>query len=138
MRFLLDTNVVSSPMSKAPDPRVVGRLEADAEQCAISAPVWHELTYGCRRLPRGRRRAALEAYLRDVVRPSFPILPYDEAAAAWHALERARLERAGRPAPYVDSQIAAIAHTTGLTLVTRNTKDFQRFKGVDVVDWAAR
>jgi tRNA(fMet)-specific endonuclease VapC len=136
VRFLLDTNVVSAPMAKEPNTRVVARLEELADQCAIPAPVWHELTFGCQRLPRGKRRQALEAYLRDVVHAAFPVLPYDEAAAVWHGLERARLERAGRPAPYVDGQIAAIAHLEGLTLVTSNTKDFKRFKGLDVVDWA--
>ena len=69
---------------------------------------------------------------------SFLILPYDEAAATWHGQERARLERIGRPAPYVDGQIAAIAHVHGLTVVTANTEDFSRFKGVTVRDWTRR
>ena len=73
--------------------------------------MWHELTYAFRRLPRGRRRTALENYLRDVVGVSFPVLPYDEAAAAWYGKERARLKATGRAAPYVDGQITAIAHT---------------------------
>jgi len=136
VRFLLDTNVVSAPIAKKPNSRIIARLKELADQCAIPAPVWHELTFGCRRLPRGKRRQALEVYLQDVVHASFAILPYDDAAAAWHALERARLERAGRPAPYVDGQIAAIAHLDGLTLVTSNTKDFKHFKDLDVVDWA--
>ncbi len=58
-------------------------------------PVWHELTYGCQLLPRGKRRTALESYLADVVHPSFAVLPYDESAAAWHGRERARLEALG-------------------------------------------
>jgi tRNA(fMet)-specific endonuclease VapC len=91
--------------------------------------VWHELTFGCRRLPPGRRRDALEAYLRDVVQASFTILPYDAAAAAWHGFERARLEALGRPAPYADGQIAAVAHANGLVLVTLNAAGFASFKG---------
>ena len=69
---------------------------------------------------------------------SFPILPYDEAAATWHGEERARLEAAGRPAPFVDGQIAAIAHAHGLALVTTNNKDFARFKGLTVENWSKR
>jgi tRNA(fMet)-specific endonuclease VapC len=87
------------------------------------------------RLPAGKKRVALEAYLHDVVRTAFPILPYDDMAAEWHGRERARLEEDGRTAPFVDGQIAAIAHTQGLTLVTANTKDFHRFAGLETVDW---
>jgi tRNA(fMet)-specific endonuclease VapC len=69
---------------------------------------------------------------------SFPVLAYDEAAAQWHGIERARLEGLGKPAPYADGQIAAIAHVNELTLVTVNTKDFARFKDVDVENWSKR
>jgi tRNA(fMet)-specific endonuclease VapC len=100
--------------------------------------VWHELTYGCHRLPAGKRRTALAAYLSDVIRASFPILPYDEVASAWHGRERARLDALGRPAPFVDGQIAAIAHANGLVLVTVNAKDFTRFKELEVQSWSGR
>lgn len=136
LRYLLDTNIVSSPISKVPNQEIVRRLAQHGNECAISAPVWHELAYGCRRLPRGKRRTALENYLQDVVRVSFPILPYHEVAAAWHSQERARLENLGRPAPYVDGQIAAIAHVNGLVLVTVNTKDFDRFRELEVENWS--
>ncbi len=136
LRYLLDTSVVSSPVSRAPDPQIVKRLSEHGHECAVAAPVWHELTYGCRRLPKGRRRDALETYLREVVQAAFPILPYDEAAATLHGHERARLERLGQPVPYADGQIAAIAQASGLVLVTRNVKDFARFKGLEVADWS--
>jgi tRNA(fMet)-specific endonuclease VapC len=136
LAFLLDTSVVSAPVMKKPNRRLVKKLEREAASCAIAAPVWHELVYGVRRLPPGRRRAGLEDYLEEVVRAVFPILPYDEAAAAWHGRERARLEDEGRSPPFVDGQVAAIAHVHGLTLVTTNTKDFRWFAGLDVVDWA--
>lgn len=138
IRYLLDTNIVSVPISRKPDARVLKRLDEHGAACAIAAPVWHELTYGCRRLPKGKRRAALEAYLRDVVRGSFPNLPYDEAAAQWHGEERARLESLGRPVPFVDGQIAAIAHVHGLVLVTMNDDDFGPFKGLKVENWVRR
>ena len=136
LRYLLDTSIVSSPISKAPDRNIIKRLDEHGPDCAIAAPVWHELIYGWRRLPAGRRRSALEAYLTDVVRASFPILPYDDPAAAWHAHERARLEKVGRPVPYVDGQIAAVAHTNKLVLVTVNTRDFSRFSDLKVDNWA--
>jgi tRNA(fMet)-specific endonuclease VapC len=138
LRFLLDTGIVSSPIAKVPDAKVVARLKEHEQECAIAAPVWHELTYGCRRLPAGKRRRALETYLDDVVHASFPILPYGEAAAAWHGQERARLEALGRPTPFVDAQIAAIARANGLVLVTLNAKDFSDFKDLEVQDWSTR
>jgi tRNA(fMet)-specific endonuclease VapC len=138
LRYLLDTSIVSVPVWKEPDPRVVGWLNAAGPECAIAAPVWHELVYGCSRLLKGKRRSALEAYLRDVVRGSFPILPYDGSSAAWHGEERARLESLGRTSPFVDGQIAAIAHVHRLILVTANPQDFSAFQGLRIEDCSTR
>jgi tRNA(fMet)-specific endonuclease VapC len=135
LRFLLDTTIVSSPIANQPSRRVLKRLEQHSFQCAIGAPVWHELVYGCGRLPTGKRRTALQEYLQEVVQRSFPILPYDEVAATWHARERARLEHSGKTPPFVDGQIAAIAHSKDLTLVTANAKHFEWFEDLDVTDW---
>lgn len=137
-RFLLDTSIVCEPMKSAPNMDVLRGLERNTHQSAIAAPVWHELQYGCQRLPAGKRRAALEAYLVEVILRTFPILPYDDVAAAWHATERARLERAGGTAPFVDGQIAAIARVRGLALVTANVRDFARFEALEVENWAVR
>lgn len=136
LRYLLDTSIVSAPMAKAPHRQIIKRLEEHGHESAIAAPVWHELTYGCRRLPRGKRRDALETYLHAVVEASFPILPYDDDAAAWHGYERARLESLGKPAPFADGQIAAVAHVSGLVLITVNVRDFAGFKELRVADWS--
>ncbi len=135
LKFLLDTTIVSAPIVKDPNRRVVKRLEQQSGSCAIAAPVWHELVYGASRLPAGKRRTALEEYLHRVIRSSFPILAYDDAAAEWHGRERARLEEHGRTPPFVDGQIAAIAFTHGLVLVTTNTKDFRGFENLETADW---
>jgi tRNA(fMet)-specific endonuclease VapC len=134
-RFLLDTSTVSAAMWKMPDPHVLAKLREHGGECVISAQVWHELQYGVQRLTRGKRRSVLEAFLRDVVLPTLPILPYDEHAAEWLAEERVRLERAGRQTPVVDGQIAAVAATNGIPVVTGNVADFAVFKGVVVQNW---
>jgi tRNA(fMet)-specific endonuclease VapC len=134
-RFLLDTSTVSAAMWRVPSPGVLAKLRDHGAECAIGAPVWHELRFGANRLPRGRHRSALETYLDDVVRATLPILPYDERCAEWHAHERARLQRLGKTAPLVDGQIAAIAAVSGLALVTSNTADFKIFKGLTILDW---
>jgi tRNA(fMet)-specific endonuclease VapC len=77
----------------------------------------------------------IEAYLEGVVAQSLDILPYNRAAAEWHAGQRARLATAGNPAPYVAGQITAIAKVNRLTLVTRNVHDFSMFSGLDVQNW---
>ena len=135
LKFLLDTTIISAPIAKMPNRRVVRKIEQQGGHCAIGAPVWHELVYGCSRLPAGKRRDALEEYLHGVVRRSFPILPYDDSAADWHGRERARLEESGRTPPFVDGQIAAIAHSHSLTLVTANTEDFRYFDELELADW---
>src|SRR5438876_5380210 len=55
-----------------------------------------------RSLEISKRRQRLEEYLFQVLEPSVPILPYDAAAAAWHASERVRLAKVGKTAPFVD------------------------------------
>lgn len=134
-RFLLDTSTISAVVWKVPDPGVLARLTEHGGECATCAPVWHELQFGVRRLPRGRRRTALEGFLEEVVRATLPIFPYDERAAEWHGEERARLERSGRKAPFVDGQIAAIAVTCGIPLITATPADFKSFKGLVVENW---
>jgi len=135
-RILLDTNVVSEPLRPKPSANVMRRLREHEGEMAIPALVWHELRFGCARLAHSQRRQAIERYLDEVVAVSFPVLDYDWRAADWHALERARLVAVGRTPPFVDGQIAAIAHVNELTLVTSNKADFRDFKGLQVRSWA--
>lgn len=135
LKYLLDTNVISEPLRPQPHARVLQCLRAHQDEMAIAAVVWHELLYGCRRLPLSAKRTAIETYLQDVVASALPILPYDPAAALWHADERARMSLAGQMPPFADGQIAAIAATHDLVLVTFNTADYAAFQGLTLVDW---
>ena len=135
LRFLLDTNILSEPLRVRPDDGVMSRLKQFETEVCTAAPVWNELVFGCARLPDGAKRRALREYLNDVVRPAVVVLPYDDAAASWHAEERARLAAIGKPAPFVDGMIAAIARTRGLTLVTNNVADVANFDGLVVERW---
>jgi tRNA(fMet)-specific endonuclease VapC len=135
LRFLLDTNVLSEPVRPTPNRRLLERLTRHSGTMGIAAPTWHELRFGCERLPKSRRKEQIEDYLATVVRADFPILAYDEKAAAWHARERARLLAKGRTPSFVDGQIAAIARVNDLVLVTANRPDFERFAGLSIEDW---
>jgi tRNA(fMet)-specific endonuclease VapC len=135
LRYLLDANVLSERTRPRPNQRLLDRIVRHELEIATGAPAWHEMLFGARRLPPSARRRVLEQYLEEVVRVEVPILPYDTAAADWHAAERARLAALGRTPPFVDGQLAAIARTNGLALVTANVADFRDFDGVPVEDW---
>ena len=135
LRFLLDTDVISEGARPHGSELLLARIEKHREECALAAPTWCELLYGLERLPAGRRREIVSAYLMELAARSLVILPYETGAAAWHARERARLDGAGTRPPFVDGQIAAVAAVNGLAVVTRNVRDFRLFRGVKVHDW---
>lgn len=135
MNVLLDTNVLSEPLRQRPDPGVMAQLEGAEHALFTASVVIHELSYGIRRLPHGRRRQRLHSYLEGLLRSGLSVLPYDRKAALWHGEQRARLEAAGLPVSFADGQIAAIAATQELVLVTRNVNDFLGFEGLEVIDW---
>lgn len=135
MKYLLDTNILSEPVRKAPNPGVVTHIQEAADTIAIAATTWHELLFGVLRMPTSHRRTALEQYLFNTIRTEVPILPYDAKAATWFAKERARLSGMGLPPSYPDGHIAAVAVTNDLTLVTRNMADFADFSDLSVENW---
>lgn len=135
MKYLLDTNVISEPLTKKPNPRVLHKLAQHQAELVTAAPVWHELIFGMSRLAPSRKKRDLSAYLSEVVAATILVLPYDTAAANWHGNERARLTKKGKTPAFVDGQIAAIANRNDLILVTRNVADFRPFQNVTIDNW---
>lgn len=134
MKYLLDANIWSEMARSTRNPGVVRRFELDTNFLAIPSPVVGELSFGVERLADGKRRAALRDWL-DQILISYPVVPFDGRAAIWHGAERARRQRLGSPAPFVDGMIAAIAVANDLILVTRNDNDFANFSGLRVENW---
>jgi predicted nucleic acid-binding protein len=126
--FLLDTNVLSEPTRPAPNAGLVEWLEStDEDQLFIGAATLAELHAGVQRLPDGKRKRHLAAWLRlDLMeRFSGRILPINaEVAEAWGAIIAER-QHAGRPISTLDAFVAATARAHRLTIVTRNTGDFE-------------
>jgi predicted nucleic acid-binding protein len=137
--ILVDTNVVSEPLRRAPSPAVVAWLDANFESCALSAITVLELSIGVQSLPRGSRRDRLQAAVSLAVeRFGGRILGFDDGAARAAAglFELARstgLPMHQMPLKLADLQIAGIAAAHGLRLATRNVADF-RGLGIDLVD----
>lgn len=133
--FLLDTNTLSEPVRPRPSARLLEKLQTHRLELATATIVIHEMVYGLAKLPSSRRKEAIHAYFEQVVLREVAILPYDLEAARWHGEERARLEKLGRPTPFRDAQIAAIAKTRGLVLVTANERDFRGLRDLEVENW---
>lgn len=137
VRFLLDANVLAEPLRPAPNPSVLEHLARHEDEMGIAAITWHEMLFGCYRLPPSEKRRRIERYLFETVQRTLPILPYEETAARWHAQERARLTALGKTPPFADGQIAAVARVQEATLVTANRSDFAHFEGLALADWWA-
>ena len=112
--------------------RVAGNLGKEAPRdIALPAVVLYELEVGIAGSSRPRqRRESLDALL-EVIH----ILPFDERAASASAELRAQLEKAGSGIGPIDTLIAGTALAHSATLVTHNTKEFSRVRGLRLLDW---
>ena len=135
MIHLLDTNTFSEAAKPEPNRHVLSRMVARQFDWATSATAWEEFTLGVRALAATARRKQLEAYRQSLLDAGLSILPFDERAAEWMADERARLLKKGLTPSYRDAQIAAVAATQDLTLVTRNTEDYRTFRNLRIENW---
>ncbi|MFT3885603.1 MAG: type II toxin-antitoxin system VapC family toxin [Flavobacteriales bacterium] len=98
--------------------------------CRISEITYAELLFGVENSDRRKHNLEnLERFLlRISILPVWPAIPV-------YAKERARLERIGRRVDDFDLLIGATAVHHGLTLVTNNTKHFQRLNDIKLEDW---
>jgi tRNA(fMet)-specific endonuclease VapC len=135
LRFLLDTNILSEPLKLEPNAAVIEQMERYQSEVAITSVTWHEIWFGCYRLPASKKRQRIERYLRDIVEPDVPILPYGAEPALWFAQERSRLVSLGRTPSFADGQIAAIAYTHNLVLITNNVSDYADFQNLQIENW---
>lgn len=109
-------------------------LEVPRQQRFVASTTVAELPYGLLLLGSSLRQggsgwsASLDAFV---------VLPFDEAAARRFAEIKANLHRRGRFIEDADSQIAAVALANELTVVTDNTRPFDRFPDLRVANWLA-
>lgn len=134
LQYLLDTNIISQAMRPHPDYKLLENLERHRSEIATATIVFHELLYGCLRLPPSKKREIYFEYIDRVVL-KMPIIGYDRKSAQWHAEQRSRLSKTGRIPAYADGQIASIAFSNNLVLVTNNIADFQDFENLQIENW---
>ncbi len=137
MSYMLDTDTCIYLMTGREPQRqqkIMARLEATdpGEPVHLSSIVVSELSYGAQK---GRWKKAnmalLEQFLLD-----FKVAVFDERAAHICGTIRAALEKKGKPIGPMDTLIAAHAVSLGMTLVTRNVREFNRVTGLEIENWA--
>jgi tRNA(fMet)-specific endonuclease VapC len=130
LRYLLDTNILSS-LIKNPHGAVTSRLsQLRADAICTSIVVACELRYGAAK----RGSAVLTQRVEDLL-GAIAVIPFDGDADREYANIRAALERAGQTIGGNDLLIAAHARALDLTLVTHNTREFERVAGLQLEDW---
>jgi predicted nucleic acid-binding protein len=133
--FLVDANVLSEATKTTPDRNVVEWLRRHERDIAVDPIILGEVRFGILLLPKGKRRRRLERWFETGIR-RLHCLPWEaEAGLRWTEL-LASLRTSGRAMPIKDSLIAATALVYGLTVATRNQRDFDK-AGVKVVNPSA-
>ena len=134
MKYVLDTNAVSALMKG--DDRVTGRLKRMAKgDVGVPQPVWAEIAYGIERLPRSRKRQALEERL-ELIRGELVRSAWTDSVSDHFGVVKAALERRGERIEDFDAAIAAHALAESAVLVSANIGQMTRVPGVTVEDWA--
>ena len=131
MRYMLDTNICSYILKNHPTAVKQKFEEVGAGNICISAIVLAELYYGAARHPEGIViRHEIDNFVSRLV-----VIPWDENAADHYGSIRASLEKAGTLVGAMDMLIAAHAKSCDATLVTNNLREFDRIKGLTLLNW---
>jgi toxin FitB len=132
MEYLVDSNVLSETTKSRPNEAVIGWLRRHFASIVATPIVLGEIECGLLLLQPGLRRSRLERWFAEVVSVIQSVEIDTVTASHWAGLV-SRLQRQGRSMPVNDSLIAASALQHGLTIATRNSRDFQHC-GVSIVD----
>ena len=139
-RYLLDMNVVSELVKPRPDTRVVAWIRAsDEADLYLSVLTFAEIRFGIEKLPRGARRERLRGWMDTELADRFEdrILGIERGIAELWGVIMARAAATSLRLPVMDTLLAATAEYHGMTMVTRNVRDFARADVATLDPWSA-
>ncbi len=129
-RYLLDTNIISD-LVRNPQGRAARKIARAGERnICTSIVVATELRYGCAKSGSKRLLEAVENLLAEI-----DVLAFDVPADAEYGRIRTDLEARGTPIGGNDLLIAAHALAASAAVVTANTDEFKRVRGLKVENW---
>ncbi len=131
MKWMLDTDTCIALIKRKP-PELIKRIQSKpVGDVGLSSVTLAELRHGVAKSERrDQNRAALDQFLL-----ALDIAPFDELAADSYGDVRADLEARGMPIGPLDNLIAGHALSLNVVLITHNTREFKRVKGLRVDDW---
>ena len=131
MRYMLDTNICIYAIKHKPEQVFMRLQEHDPIDICISSVTYAELVHGVEKSKAiEKNRVALALLLANI-----EIMNFDSLAAESYGKIRADVEEAGTPIGPLDMMIAGHAKALGYTVVTNNTKEFERVKGLKIENW---
>lgn len=131
MKYMLDTNIIIYAKCNRPEEVLKRFRKYSPEEMCISAITFAELEYGVEKsMKPEQNRIALMLFLSNI-----EIMPFDGRAAAEYGKIRSNLEKRGELIGSNDMLIAAHAKALDLTLITNNTREFERVEGLKIKNW---
>lgn len=128
---MLDTNICIYAIKHKPEQVFIRLQEHDPIDICISSVTYAELVHGVEKSKAvEENRVALTLLLANI-----EIMNFDSLAAESYGKIRADLEKAGTPIGPLDMMIAGHAKALGYMVVTNNTKEFERVKGLKLENW---
>lgn len=132
MKYMLDTNMCIYAIKERPISVVQELRKHNSSDVCISSITYAELMHGVEKSEqKNQNRMALALMLSPI-----KILGFDDKAAEEYGKLRANLEKKGQIIGPLDMLIASHAKSQGLTIVTNNTKEFERVDDLQIEDWS--
>jgi predicted nucleic acid-binding protein len=130
MKYLIDTMVLSEPTKRKQDANVIHWFSLHRHECAVSILTLGEVERGITKMKDSNRKRRLLVWfntIADGMEKAGRVLPVDRTLMSFWGPVYSREERlTKRKPPFVDTLLAATAEMRGLTMVTRNEKDFPK------------